>query len=165
MRRSILGVLCAFFFMGGMEAAQSEENASLSYAVPDLVLQIAKGFGDVKLGQDKRGWPLIVGRSEGFNYYIFFYGCEEDLEKCKAIAFRGFWKKPEVANLLEILNAYNAKLRFGKAYLYENGDLVLDLEVEMQYGMSRENLEENFRNWIGAVRGFKRDVAAKLSDS
>jgi hypothetical protein len=130
--------------------AYAESNVS---ADPAVVLELAKGYGSASLDKDSDGDPQVKGRIEGVSYLIAFYGCQSGRD-CKSLQFAAFWSKRS-STTLEAANQYNREFRAGRAYIDKDGDLVLAMPVELQYGMSRKNLDENFTNWNLALKKIK----------
>jgi hypothetical protein len=151
-KKLLLAGLLSFswlFGISGVAHAQSQISAD-----PGVVLEIAKGYGSASLGKDNDGDPKVTGMMEGIKYGILFYGCNAG-RNCKSIAFVAFWEKGSVT--LEKVNRYNRDRRFGRAYIDKDGDLALDMDVELEYGMSRRNLEEAFADWKLSLKTLKED--------
>jgi hypothetical protein len=134
--------------MSGLAYAESNVSAD-----PAVVLELAKGYGSASLDKDRNGNPMVKGKIEGVSYVIAFYDCQSG-QNCKSLQFAAYWTKGSSATL-EVTNRYNNKMRFGKAYIDKDGDLALDMSIELQYGMSRENLDETFVDWRLALKNIK----------
>jgi hypothetical protein len=141
---------CSF---AGMASAQNVDATK-----PDEILNVAKGFGSAELDKDNTGDPKITGMISGVRYGIFFYGCS-DGSRCKSLQFVSGWKTGKKIPL-ERINQWNKEKRYGKAYLDGDDDPGIDFAVEIEYGMSRRNLEECFRDWEMVLNEFKKDVIA-----
>jgi hypothetical protein len=122
---------------------------------PATILDIAKGFGSAELSTDDDGDPMITGRIEGTRYAVFFYGCQ-DGEACENIQFSAGWSGYQVSAAQ--LHNWNAQTLFGKAYLDDVGDPILELAVNLKYGVSRKNLDDTFDWWKVVMKGFEMDV-------
>ena len=48
---------------------------------------------------------------------------------------------------MEAINAWNRDKRFGKAYLDSDLDAVIEYDVNLEHGISRENLDSTFQVW------------------
>ncbi|MDR2690631.1 MAG: YbjN domain-containing protein [Azoarcus sp.] len=164
MHRDLIRVLLstvAFFTLASAACAQSQGRGSntLVYATPNTVFSIAKEANrSAKLDSDGDGDPMITSQAEGIEYVVFFYDCT-DGKDCKSLAFSASLDDTQGATL-ERLNTYNAEERYGKAFIDRDGKLTLDMDVEIEYGMSRRNLKEAFVDWEAAVRAFKKEVLA-----
>ena len=130
---------------------------------PDAVMNIARGFGSARLSEEGIGDPLISGRIEGEKYKVFFYMCEEN-QNCKDIQFWAGWTGTDVT--IEDVNEWNAEKRFGKAFIDDEGDPILTYVVNLNGGVSYDNLEDSFDWWRTMLSSFVSDVLdASSADS
>ena len=144
MPRSSL-VICAAFPLCLLTAPLSAVAQNLVMADnPDKVLEIARGFGSAELESASDGSPRIRGRMEGTNYSVLFYGCE-DGKDCTTIQFWMYTNAPQ--NPLLALNNWNRDRRFGKAYIDADGDVVIEMDVNLLGGVSPKNLDDTFDWW------------------
>jgi hypothetical protein len=111
---------------------------------PDKILEIARGFGSAELETDSDGAPRIRGRMNGVLYSVFFYGCE-DGKDCATIQFWTFTDAP--ADALTAVNDWNRDRRFGKAYIDADGDVVIEMDVNLLGGVTPKNLDDTFDWW------------------
>ncbi len=123
---------------------------------PEQVLDVAKGFGLATLDRDSGGDPRITGRIDGKRYLLLFYGCKQGAG-CRDLQFVAIWPAAQSPGL-QALNAWHQNKRFGTAYLDKDGDVVLKLPVNIEYGVNPRNLEDSFVWWQVALRGFRREV-------
>lgn len=140
----------------GLSSAGAQTVTLVDATRPESVLEIAKGFGIATLERDMSGDPKITGRIDGKRYSLMFYGCKQGGE-CKDIQFIAFWPASQSPGL-QALNAWHQTKRFGTAYLDKDGDVVLKLPVNVEYGVNPRNLEDSFLWWQVAVRGFRKEV-------
>jgi hypothetical protein len=122
---------------------------------PPAILQIAKGFGSAELTTDDDGDPMIAGRISGTRYAVFFYRCQGG-KACENIQFSAGWSGYQVSAAQ--LHDWNAQSLFGKAYLDEVGDPILELAVNLKHGVSKRNLDDTFDWWKVVLKGFENDV-------
>jgi hypothetical protein len=147
-RQLFLLALCSFV---GIASAQNVDATDT-----EEILNIAKGFGSAALTKSDSGAPRIKGRISGTSYEVVFYGCRNN-ERCRSLQLYAAWEvSREIA--LEKINEWNKGKRFGRAYLDKDGDPFLEFDIEMEYGMSRRNLEECFKNWELLLEEFKKNV-------
>lgn len=123
---------------------------------PQQVMNLARGYGSANLSTDGVGDPMITGRMDGTRYSIMFYGCSDN-RNCKTIRFSSAWAT-DGQYTLEDMNAWNEGYRFGKAYLDDEGDPVLEMNVNLLYGVSRRNLDDTIDWWRVALGQFKSEV-------
>ncbi len=127
----------------------------VSAEAPQQVLEVAKGFGSASLEQDSDGDPKISGRIEGTKYLIHFYGCKSGAN-CDDIQFSAAWSDTDIS--VAKINEWNRSKRYGKAYIDADGDPVLEMAVNLDYGVTKENLEDSFDWWLRILQVFKQEV-------
>lgn len=111
---------------------------------PEAILSIAQGYGSAMLDVDGVGDPKISGRIGGQAYTVFFYGCEGG-QNCSSLQFTTWFVGVRPA--AEEVSAWNDENRFGTMYLDGDGDLAVDLDVNLFGGVTRKNLDDTFDWW------------------
>lgn len=110
----------------------------------DEILNIARGYGSATLETQSNGDPKISGRVEGVTYQVFFMNCTDNAS-CEDLNFyAGFLDNKQT---LDVINAWNRDKRFGKAYLDSDLDAVVEFDVNLEHGVTRENLDAAFGLW------------------
>ena len=109
------------------------------------ILSIAKGYGSATLEKDDDGDPKISGRVAGQEYWLYFYGCDKNHTNCTSVQFWTYWTGEVLT--AEEMNAWNADTRFGKLYVDGDGDLNLEMDVNLDYGVTYKNLDDTFDIW------------------
>src|SRR5262249_11017505 len=136
----------------GTEAPDPEEPATpagngdlITFADPDVILDIAKGYGSANLEKDSDGNPQIAGRLEGVKYWVYSYGCTNGAN-CRSIQFSTGYTDPFTAAKA---NEWNYQYRYVKAYESKGSNFRMD--VDFQGGISRDNLDAQFDTWSGFI--------------
>ena len=124
----------------------------LTLAEPEVVLNVAKGFGSAEMDKDDGGDPMITGRIQGLKYAIYFYGCKE-AKDCRSIQFSSGYTDPWT---VEKANEWNKKFRWVKAYENEGSNFKMD--VDFKCGVTRQYLEEQFITWDSFISDMKESV-------
>lgn len=137
----------------GIGAAQA--SPLIDASDPQQILEVAKGFGSAELGTDDVGDPNIIGRINGTKYGIYFYGCSNGRD-CTALQFSAGWSGVET-NLTEI-NAWNRDNRLAKAFLDNDGDPRLEMDINAEHGITRANLDNSFEWWQICLREFSSQI-------
>lgn len=108
------------------------------------ILAIASSHGEATLEAQTDGSPRIAGRINGIGYQLFFMNCT-DGTACEDLNFyAGFANlKPAV----DSINDWNRNKRFGNAYLDSDLDAVIEFDVNLEFGVTRENLDAAFALW------------------
>lgn len=114
----------------------------------DEILNIARGYGAATLDQRSNGDPMITGKIEGVSYQVFFMNCTDNAN-CEDLNFyAGFIDNKQT---LDVINAWNRDKRFGKAYLDSDLDAVIEWDVNLEHGVTRQNLDANFSLWAAIL--------------
>jgi hypothetical protein len=141
MHAAISRLTAAFVLLTGLSlGAQAAEQAI--DITPDLVSNIAKGYGSAVLQKDSKGQPIVFGRINGQAYAIIFVGCESD--SCSMFEFVASLDASGIG--LDKINAWNSKNRFGKANLNKD-KIFFSQPVVSRYGLPRQTLERYFGFW------------------
>lgn len=109
-----------------------------------------------ELTTDSQGDPKIRSTAEGLKYVILTYGCTESgAEKaCNSFQFStAIAMKTKPA--FDTINRWNRDKRFGKAYLDNDRDPVLEWDVDMRGGVTEEYLREIVNRWARVLAEFK----------
>jgi hypothetical protein len=135
-------VLGGVMLLGTVFSAQAQ--ATLDGSNVDDILNIARGYGSANLETQSNGDPKISGKVEGVTYQVFFMNCTNNTN-CEDLNFyAGFLdNKPT----LDVINAWNRDKRFGKAYLDSDLDAVIEFDLNLVHGVTKENLDAAFSLW------------------
>ena len=135
--------------IGAAFAAASAATAQAQSIVDgnnvEEILNLARGYGSANMGEPtSEGNPTISGRIDGVSYQVFFMNCT-DGANCEDINFyAGFL---DLKPTLDVINAWNRDKRFGKAYLDSDLDAVIEWDVNLEHGVTRENLDAAVGIW------------------
>lgn len=151
--KSAAVLLTLIFSLGTVQA-----KGLIDATDPAKILEIAKGFGSASLEKDDGGDPRITGRIDGNKYGISFWGCT-DGKDCEDIQFNAGWS--DTGATQEQMNEWNRTKRFGKAFLDSDGDPNLEMGVNINHGVSTENMEDTFKWWSSLLEGFKASLSEK----
>ncbi len=152
MKQAITG-LALTAMLGGLPTAHA--NNLIDAKSPEVILDIAKGFGSAELSKDKVGDPKITGRIDGVAYTLFFYGCKNG-RNCEDVQFEAGWAG-NAPNLARI-NEWNRTKRYGNAYLDAEGDACLKMTANIQFGVTRRNVEDHFAWWKAVSTSFRKYI-------
>lgn len=102
------------------------------------------------------GDPVIRSNSSGTNFSIYFYGCERGTD-CQSIQFFVAYDLDD-GLALERVNAINSQNRFTKVYLDEDNDPFMELDVNMAFGVTHENLADTLEWWLVSMGELEREL-------
>lgn len=120
----------------------------LSRALQDIGYQ-------AKLETDAPGDPMIKSRISRSNYFIYFYSCQNHT-KCGSVTFKTSYDMKTKPFDLKKINDWNAKKRFGGAYLDVDGDPNLQMSLNMFGGITTKNFEDTMEYWQSSVFDFEK---------
>ena len=156
--RTLVTTLCAVMFSASVSAEEA-----LIPADPWELIHTARDFGPAEVGRDDMKDPMIRGALadedgalSGLTYTVAFYGCYLGRD-CKTVLFAtrlrdGAWEEEPLE--AERLAEWNREKLFGRAWLDEAGQAVLEHPVSMAGGLPEATLAATFEAWIAAVRGY-----------
>jgi hypothetical protein len=152
--------LNAMFAGGALALAltMSAQAQSLTGANTDEILNAARGYGSATLTTQSNGDPQITGKVDGITYQIYFRNCTDN-KNCEDLNFYlGFLDlKPK----MEVINDWNMNKRFSRAYLDQDKDAVVEMDLDMVKGVSAEYLDSQIGLWTLVVGQFADHVGFK----
>lgn len=109
-----------------------------------------------KAGDD----PYIESNRGGLKFLVLFMNCTDN-KNCKTLQYyMGFSDAKNVS--LDKLNKWNKDKRFARAYKDNEGDPVLEMDVDLDFaGIPRENVGETFNTWASLMDSFREYVFEK----
>ena len=144
---------------------------ALSAAPAHAELVNAKNPATIKAILESQGWPAtlvtkdgddpyIESNRNGLKFLVLFMNCEDN-RNCKTLQYyMGFSDAKEVS--LDRLNQWNRTKRFARAYRDDEGDPVLEMDVDVDFaGIPRENLSETLNTWSSLMDSFREYVFEK----
>lgn len=109
----------------------------------DAIVELARGYGTASIESQSDGSPRITGKLKGVPYYVFLMNCANGV--CEDLNFyAGF---ANIKPTLDAINAWNRDKRFGNAYVDSDLDAAIEYDVNLEYGVSRQNLDAAFAIW------------------
>lgn len=119
----------------------------------DDILNLARGYGSATLGKQDSGEPKIFGKIEGQPYTIYFSSCDKTTHKdCQDLDFYAGYL--DIKPSSDRINDWNRNTRFARAYLDGDGDAGMDMDVNLEHGVSSGNLNSTLSLWAQLVKKF-----------
>lgn len=131
----------------------------------------AKNPATIKAILESQGWPATLvskpgedpyleSNRNGLKFVVLFMNCTEN-KNCKTLQYyMGFSDAKNVA--LDRFNEWNRTKRFARAYRDEEGDPVLEMDVDVDFaGIPRENVGETFNTWASLMDSFREFIFEK----
>jgi hypothetical protein len=112
----------------------------------------------VELRADAKGDPVIAGRFSNSEYLVQFYECEGG-QFCNSVQFVTQAPKP-AAMSPDTANAFNARWRYARV-TYDATQVKLLMDVNLDAGVTADNLEDTLDIWRQLVDIYERDVLGR----
>lgn len=141
----VVGVLFTLAF-GGPAAAQSRAaglGVLAAVTATDVVRLLAEsGIKGAVAGRDQVGDPLVTYKLGGRTVRVYFYDCAN--ATCRGLQLSaGFAFEPRPT--LVAVNRFNRAHRYGRVYLDEEGDPILESDLGLDGGVTGSSIKE----WAG----------------
>lgn len=153
--RNMRRLLTCLFLVAASTVANAQQLVDGSD--PEQLENLIRGFGSAVLETDDVGDPMIVGRMEGTRFVVLFYGCDDAGSNCDSVQFRAAWSTSGEISL-DAINAWNRDKRFGKAYIDDENDPVIEMDVNLDSGVTRRSFEDSIDWWQVVLADFKLNV-------
>lgn len=125
-----------------------------------LVRAMRAGGHEANLTTDKVGEPLIQGNASGMKFQVLFYNCTEK-KNCATVQFTTGYQLDSDFPLARV-NEWNRSKRFGRAYVDEVGDPILQMDLDLDDGgLSQELFIDNLEFWTAVVDEFEEHIGWK----
>ncbi|MGL5008264.1 MAG: YbjN domain-containing protein [Paracoccaceae bacterium] len=108
------------------------------------------------VGVDNVGDPMIESSAAGADYTIYFYGCD-NARNCQSLQFSSGYDL-ERGTSFQAMNDWNSTQRFGYAYLDNESDPYVNMDVNLAYGVSTDNLRDVFLVWDQVLSDFQGHI-------
>jgi len=148
----------ALLLMAGVAIAAPASAQMISAANPEAVAKVMRDKGyAVELTTDGEGDPMIKSDIDGDLFVVMFYNCTDN-KNCKTLQFYMGFTEPVITG--ERINEWNQKHRFAFAYNDEEGDPVLEMDVDLDHGgMPKVLFEDNLDTWSSLASEFGKFVS------
>ncbi|HEY4199992.1 MAG TPA: YbjN domain-containing protein [Devosiaceae bacterium] len=154
-------ILAGALFAGLATSAYAAGDDVLDGSNVDEILSLASSHGNADLQKQDNGDPKIKGDMNGVSYSIYFMNCTDNKD-CEDLNFySGFLNvKPST----ETINKWNQEKRFGKAYLDEDGDAVVEMDINLEHGITSDNMDADLDVWGIVLDQYTDEIGYKKDD-
>jgi hypothetical protein len=147
----------AILLLGLASSAGAQAQTLVSAENPDALIAIIQELGfQAKLEQDDVGDPVIRSSSGGVDFRIYFYECKNN-KRCKSLHFSVGYDLADGSSL-DAVQAWNADKRFASAYLDDESDPFLQMDINTDGGITQENFENSFQLWQSLKGEFEQFI-------
>ncbi len=147
-------ILGGIFALGAAGAALAADSPSMIDGNSlDDILNLARGYGSATLGAQDSGAAKISGKIEGQPYTIYFSSCNKQTHKdCFDLdIYAGYvGSKPSQ----DKINDWNFNTRFARAYIDKDGNAGMDMDVNLEHGVTADNMDSTLGLWAELVKKF-----------
>ena len=120
----------------------------------DQIAKLLKAEGYQAKFEGEGESRVIKTGMAGYNFLILPFDCNEEGKECKSVQFYVAFA-PENKPTLEEMNTYASENRFGRVYLDNDRDPVIEIDVDLEAGgMSPELFMDNLAYWEAIMIGF-----------
>src|SRR5262245_63466030 len=147
----------SILLLGLALSAGSQAQTLVSAEDPNALVAIIQELGfQAKLETDDIGDPVIRSSSGGVDFRVYFYECKNN-ERCKSLHFSVGYDLA-AGSSLDAMQEWNADKRFASAYLDEDRDPFLQMDVNTDGGITQENFENSFQLWQSLKGEFEQFI-------
>lgn len=123
----------------------------------DVIASLMRDYGlIVEKSVDHEGDPLLSTRLEGTHFGVYFYDCAPG--PCSSIQFSAGFNMDNPLKPARIAE-WNREKRFGKAYLDDEGDPFIEVDINLAAdGIGRRNFEDSLDLWRAVLADFRNFI-------
>lgn len=129
----------------------------LVLATPDALSALLQNAAmSVTQEKDDSGNPILLSATDGVNYDLFFFDCQ-DGKDCTSVQFSACFDMPDGVKM-DVINKWNYDWRFGKVSVDGKNDPCLQMDIEMNGGISAKAFTTAIDTWTGTVAQFATTI-------
>lgn len=143
--------------VAAMGAAVPATAQTVQGTRPETIMTALRDAGyRAALSKDNVGDPVIKSGAAGVDFSVLFYNCTEHKD-CKTVQFYAGFVKKGVS--LDTMNTWNAEHRFGRAYLDDEKDPRIEMDLDLDKGgMSSALFQANLATWESLLGDFQKAI-------
>lgn len=159
MRSQWMGAIVASAMLFSANPAQAE---LINAKNPQVIADILKSQGLAAEYKTPSGESAYIESAhDGLKFLVLFMNCNDNKRDCKTMQFYMGYNDAK-STTLEKLNSWNKEKRFARAYRDDEGDPVLEMDVDLDFnGIPRENVGEAVNTWKALVEAFQTHIHGK----
>jgi len=152
-----IATIGSILLLGLGVSAGAQAQTLVSAEDPEALVAIIRELGfQAKLEQDDIGDPVIRSSSGGVDFRVYFYECKNN-ERCKSLHFSVGYDLAGGASL-DAVQEWNADKRFASAYLDDERDPFLQMDINTDGGITQKNFEISFHLWQSLKGEFEQFI-------
>jgi hypothetical protein len=149
---TVIGAVALLLLLGSGARGNAQEGLGISgHRAADILRDLGHS---ANVDTDSRGNPLVVFWVRGVKCSLSFYECEG--RRCGSVMFRlAVATRDADKPHLTSVNEWNRKNRFGRVYLDNERDPVIEYDVAFTGGETRDQFTTAVGRWETLVRSFR----------
>ncbi|WP_428547253.1 YbjN domain-containing protein [Profundibacter sp.] len=134
-KTKLFGGLTVIAIVGAPAVTTAEVTATDAF----VIMNELKGYGlEASMDKDEQGDPKIISHVSDSDFFVYFWGCEDN-KNCTSVMFKAAYDLKVGISALKI-NEWNQENRFAKAYIDDEGDPIIEMDVNLAYdGVGEKN--------------------------
>ena len=165
-RRWTAGVAATFAIaLAGVVPAGAETRAALTAQEIETILSTA-GLSPTMSEDAASGAPVARGELGSITFWVRGMDCSGSPTACSTLVFFANFElgRPLEDADFKKVNRYNDSQVFGRAYIIESrGQLGIDYVIELDGGVSEDNISRNISRWADVVAAFLSSLRSESS--
>lgn len=105
--------------------------------------------GTARVDRDGNGEQYIAATLDGINFAVDVYNCEPD---CADLSFTASFEMEGLT--VALMNEWNSTRRFGKAYIRDDGDAVIQIAINTRHGIALETFRDDLVWWETVLQDY-----------
>lgn len=106
-------------------------------------------IGTARVDRDGNGEEYIAATLNGINFAVDVYNCEPD---CADLSFTASFEMEGLT--VDRMNEWNSTRRFGKAYIRDDGDAVIQIAINTRHGIALETFRDDLVWWETVLQDY-----------
>ena len=152
-----IATISSILLLGLGLSAGAQAQTLVSAEDPDALIAIIRELGfQAKLEQDNVGDPVIRSSSGGVDFRVYFYECKNN-KRCKSLHFSVGYDLAGGSSL-DAVQVWNSDKRFASAYLDDESDPFLQMDINTDGGITQQNFENSFQLWQSLKGEFEQFI-------
>ncbi|HQV02628.1 MULTISPECIES: YbjN domain-containing protein [unclassified Novosphingobium] len=157
---NLIRMILVFF---GVFAALTTTAATARNVAADVdqIAAVMKAGGKSAVVKSAGGERYVLSETAGHQYAILALGCNDDGNLCKSVQFF-VALDPEKSPTFEAMNGFARELRWGRVYLDQEGEPVMEFDLDLERGgISQPLFLDNVAKWESIVSAYAKFVFGK----
>ena len=146
-------------------AAETAGDRIVAKMTPGQIARVMQQAGYAAyVDEDGESDPMIIASGGDGKFGVVFFDCEKSGalpdRYCTDLEFMAIFevdRKPSLAKL----NEWNAGQAFGKTYLRKDGDIALEMPINLAHGVSESFMISSLEWWQSLMVEFNKKILSK----